>query len=170
MNFQVNHWVIGLCGCQVRCCTLRCSSGSLQSCRARAKLQVYLCTARESLMQSLWVSFKWKEKYYFLMKMKTKIFSVKELSLFLQSFPSLSVSADQNETVLVFRGSVYWTVSADGGVSSPLPLRQRWPGLPQAIEAAAFSPLDSKWYFFKGTSSLNSFQTQTFLYNNLHIW
>uniref|UniRef100_A0A3P9INJ4 Matrix metallopeptidase 28 n=1 Tax=Oryzias latipes TaxID=8090 RepID=A0A3P9INJ4_ORYLA len=61
-----------------------------------------------------------------------------------------AITMDQNETVLVFRGSVYWTVSADGGVSSPLPLRQRWPGLPQAIEAAAFSPLDSKWYFFKG--------------------
>eukprot|EP00063_Salmo_salar_P042639 XP_014017474.1 PREDICTED: matrix metalloproteinase-28-like isoform X2 [Salmo salar] len=57
---------------------------------------------------------------------------------------------DQNHTVLVFRGSVYWTVSAQGNVSAPLPLQQRWPHLPLAIEAAAFSPLDSKWYFFKG--------------------
>uniref|UniRef100_A0A8D3CUM9 Matrix metallopeptidase 28 n=1 Tax=Scophthalmus maximus TaxID=52904 RepID=A0A8D3CUM9_SCOMX len=57
---------------------------------------------------------------------------------------------DQNDTVLVFRGSVYWTVSAEGSVSGPLPLRQRWPDLPPAIEAAAFSPPDSKWYFFKG--------------------
>lgn len=63
---------------------------------------------------------------------------------------------DQNDTVLVFRGSVYWSVSAAGSVSGPLPLSQRWPDLPLAIEAAAFSPLDSKWYFFKGTASLNS--------------
>lgn len=62
------------------------------------------------------------------------------------------VDPAQNETVLVFRGSVFWTVSADGDVSSPLPLRQRWPELPPAVEAAAFSPLDSKWYFFKGTA------------------
>lgn len=63
---------------------------------------------------------------------------------------------DQNETVLVFRGSIYWTVSSEGVVRGPLPLRQRWPDLPPAIEAAAFSPLDSKWYFFKGTASLSS--------------
>ncbi|KAI3354377.1 hypothetical protein L3Q82_018901 [Scortum barcoo] len=61
-----------------------------------------------------------------------------------------AITIDQNETVLVFRGSVYWTVSAEGGASGPLPLSQRWPDLPSAIEAAAFSPLDSKWYFFKG--------------------
>ncbi|KAM3616451.1 uncharacterized protein V6R79_018234 [Siganus canaliculatus] len=61
-----------------------------------------------------------------------------------------AITMDLNETVLVFRGSMYWTVSARGDVSGPLPLRQRWPGLPPAIEAAAFSPLDSKWYFFKG--------------------
>ncbi|XP_076002708.1 matrix metalloproteinase-28 [Genypterus blacodes] len=61
-----------------------------------------------------------------------------------------AISMDQNETVLVFRGSVYWTVSADGRASGPLLLRQRWPHLPLAIEAAAFSPPDSKWYFFKG--------------------
>ncbi|KAL6116282.1 mmp28 [Pungitius sinensis] len=61
-----------------------------------------------------------------------------------------AITMDQNETVLVFRGGVYWTVPAGGGASGPLPLRQRWPDLPAAIEAAAFSPLDSKWYFFKG--------------------
>uniref|UniRef100_A0A3Q4G9W0 Matrix metallopeptidase 28 n=1 Tax=Neolamprologus brichardi TaxID=32507 RepID=A0A3Q4G9W0_NEOBR len=55
----------------------------------------------------------------------------------------------QNKTVLVIRGSVYWTVPAEGSVSGPLPLRQRWPDLPPAIEATAFSPPDSKWYFFK---------------------
>ncbi|CAG6004978.1 unnamed protein product [Menidia menidia] len=61
-----------------------------------------------------------------------------------------AITMDQNGTVLVFRGSVHWAVSAEGRVSGPLPLRQHWPDLPQAIEAAAFSPLDSKWYFFKG--------------------
>ncbi|XP_056139839.1 matrix metalloproteinase-28 [Lampris incognitus] len=61
-----------------------------------------------------------------------------------------AITVDQNETVLVFRGSMYWTVSAEGNVSVPLPLRQRWSHLPPAIEAAAFSPQDSKWYFFKG--------------------
>ncbi|XP_068601834.1 matrix metalloproteinase-28 [Brachionichthys hirsutus] len=61
-----------------------------------------------------------------------------------------AITMDQNRTVLVFRGSVYWTVSADGDVSGPLALRQRWADLPLAIEAASFSPLDSKWYFFKG--------------------
>lgn len=66
------------------------------------------------------------------------------------------VYLDQNETVLVFRGSMYWTVSAGGDVNGPLPLRERWHDLPPAIEAAAFSPLDSKWYFFKGTAPLSS--------------
>lgn len=61
-----------------------------------------------------------------------------------------AITIDQNETVLVFRGSVYWTVMKDGSVRGPLPLLQRWSELPPAIEAAAFSPLDSKWYFFKG--------------------
>ncbi|XP_026154248.1 matrix metalloproteinase-28 [Mastacembelus armatus] len=60
-----------------------------------------------------------------------------------------AITVDQNNTVLVFRGSVYWTVSAED-VSGPMPLRQRWSELPLAIEAAAFSALDSKWYFFKG--------------------
>ncbi|XP_028429376.1 matrix metalloproteinase-28 isoform X2 [Perca flavescens] len=60
-----------------------------------------------------------------------------------------AITMDQNDTVLVFRGGVYWTVLAEGGVSGPLPLHQRWSDLPPAIEAAAFSPLDSKWYFFK---------------------
>ncbi len=68
----------------------------------------------------------------------------------------LCVYPDQNQTVLVFRGSVYWTVSAEGVASGPLPLRQRWSDLPPAIEAAAFSPPDSKWYFFKGAASPSS--------------
>uniref|UniRef100_A0A3B4A7Q4 Peptidase metallopeptidase domain-containing protein n=1 Tax=Periophthalmus magnuspinnatus TaxID=409849 RepID=A0A3B4A7Q4_9GOBI len=62
---------------------------------------------------------------------------------------------DQNDTVLVFRGSFFWTVSPKGAVTRPLPLRQRWADLPPAIEAAAFSPIDSKLYFFKGTAQLS---------------
>ncbi|XP_059931692.1 matrix metalloproteinase-28 isoform X1 [Gadus macrocephalus] len=61
-----------------------------------------------------------------------------------------AITMDQNQTVVVFRGSVYWTIPSDGNVSGPFPLRQRWGHLPLAVEAAAFSPLDSKWYFFKG--------------------
>ncbi|KAM6933543.1 matrix metalloproteinase-28 [Xenentodon cancila] len=61
-----------------------------------------------------------------------------------------AITMDQSGTVLVFRGGMYWSVSAKGSVSGPLPLQERWSNLPQAIEAAAFSPLDSKWYFFKG--------------------
>ncbi|KAK2912630.1 matrix metalloproteinase-28 [Channa argus] len=61
-----------------------------------------------------------------------------------------AITMDQNDTVLVFRGSMYWTVSAESSVNGPLPIRQRWPDLPPAVEAAAFSSLDSKWYFFKG--------------------
>lgn len=61
-----------------------------------------------------------------------------------------AITLDQNGTVLVFRGSFFWTVSPKGAVSGPAPLRQRWADLPPAIEAAAFSPLDSRMYFFKG--------------------
>ncbi|KAM6946013.1 matrix metalloproteinase-28 [Aplochiton taeniatus] len=61
-----------------------------------------------------------------------------------------AITNDPNGTVLVFRGSVFWMVPPQGKVSGPLSLQQRWPLLPQAIEAAAFSPLDAKWYFFKG--------------------
>ncbi|TNN25964.1 Matrix metalloproteinase-28 [Liparis tanakae] len=60
-----------------------------------------------------------------------------------------SVPPDLNGTVLVFRGPVFWSVSA-GTVSGPVPLRRRWAGLPAAVEAAAFSPPDNKWYFFRG--------------------
>ncbi|KAM9318989.1 matrix metalloproteinase-28 isoform 2-T2 [Pholidichthys leucotaenia] len=61
-----------------------------------------------------------------------------------------AITVDQNNTVLVFRSGVYWTISAEGDVNGPLPLRQRWSDLPPAVEAATFCPLDSKWYFFKG--------------------
>lgn len=52
--------------------------------------------------------------------------------------------------MLVFRGGLFWTVTSEGNGSAPLSLKQRWPQLPFAIEAAAFSPLDGKLYFFNG--------------------
>uniref|UniRef100_A0A4W4FRM1 Peptidase metallopeptidase domain-containing protein n=1 Tax=Electrophorus electricus TaxID=8005 RepID=A0A4W4FRM1_ELEEL len=61
-----------------------------------------------------------------------------------------AITVDGNGTIMVFKGGLFWTVSSEGNVSDPLPLRQRWPHLPFAIEAAAFSPLDAKMYFFKG--------------------
>ncbi|XP_041920151.1 matrix metalloproteinase-28 isoform X2 [Alosa sapidissima] len=61
-----------------------------------------------------------------------------------------AITMDQNRTVLVFRSNLFWTVTPEGTPSSPTSLQQRWPELPLAIEAAAFSPLDGKLYFFKG--------------------
>ncbi|KAL0973008.1 hypothetical protein UPYG_G00197630 [Umbra pygmaea] len=61
-----------------------------------------------------------------------------------------AITMDQNQTLLVFRGNVFWTVSAEGNISGPFALQRRWPNLPLGIDAAAFSLLDSKWYFFKG--------------------
>ncbi|XP_007258445.1 matrix metalloproteinase-28 [Astyanax mexicanus] len=61
-----------------------------------------------------------------------------------------AITMDGNGTVLIFRGGLFWTVSSEGNVSSPLPLQQHWPHLPFTIDAAAFSPLDGKLYFFKG--------------------
>ncbi|XP_057694947.1 matrix metalloproteinase-28 isoform X4 [Corythoichthys intestinalis] len=72
------------------------------------------------------------------------------LPLYCQSGMFDAITVDANRTVLVFRGGVYWTVSAEGRSTGPLALRQRWADLPPAIEAATFSPLDAKWYFFKG--------------------
>lgn len=64
--------------------------------------------------------------------------------------------ADQDGTSLVFRGGLFWTVSPAGNTSSPLPLQNRWPGLPLAIEAAAYSEMDNKFYFFKGSVKMKT--------------
>ncbi|XP_067113375.1 matrix metalloproteinase-28-like [Osmerus mordax] len=61
-----------------------------------------------------------------------------------------AITMDQNGITLVFHGGLYWTVSSAGEVSSPRPLHSRWAELPLAIEAAAYSLLDNKFYFFKG--------------------
>lgn len=94
----------------------------------------YPTTARVSLMPSPWVRtghFNW------------------HINTFPRTVYSWRFSVDENGTVLVFQGHHFWTVS-NGSVSNRLPLQTRWPQLPLAIEAAAFSPLDSKLYFFKG--------------------
>ncbi|KAL4660540.1 matrix metalloproteinase-28 [Arapaima gigas] len=61
-----------------------------------------------------------------------------------------AVTMDLDNTILVFRGGLFWVVSTQGNVSGPFPLQKRWPQLPLTIEAAAFSMLDKKLYFFKG--------------------
>lgn len=100
--------------------------------------------------------------FFFLLLMKSYnenlfVNTVSHTDIYLCNFfCPVCVLPDQNDTVLVFRGSAYWTVSAEGSVTGPLSLRQRWSDIPTPIEAAAFSPLDSKWYFFKGAASLNS--------------
>ncbi|KTF72020.1 hypothetical protein cypCar_00043977, partial [Cyprinus carpio] len=71
-----------------------------------------------------------------------------------------AITTDEDGTVLVFQGSRFWMVS-NGSVSAPLPLQVRWPQLSLAIEAAAFSPLDSKLYFFKGRLDFRQFPKNT---------
>lgn len=60
--------------------------------------------------------------------------------------------ADGQQRLYVFQGNQFWEVTADGNVSEPRPLRERWAGLPPHIEAAAVSLEDGDFYFFKGTS------------------
>lgn len=43
-------------------------------------------------------------------------------------------------------------MAADGNVSEPRPLQERWAGLPPNIEAAAVSLENGDFYFFKGTN------------------
>lgn len=60
--------------------------------------------------------------------------------------------ADGQQRLYVFQGNQFWEVTADGNVSEPRSLRERWAGLPPHIEAAAVSLEDGDFYFFKGTS------------------
>ncbi|MGH0136111.1 UNVERIFIED_CONTAM: hypothetical protein FKN15_010893 [Acipenser sinensis] len=64
-----------------------------------------------------------------------------------------AITMDLNHTVYIFKGGQYWTVSTAGQVSSAL-LREGWPGLPRAIEAAAVSQKDGKFYFFRVSAVL----------------
>ncbi|KAF4012079.1 hypothetical protein G4228_003295 [Cervus hanglu yarkandensis] len=58
---------------------------------------------------------------------------------------------DGQQRLYVFQGNQFWEVTADGNVSEPRPLRERWAGLPPHIEAAAVSLEDGDFYFFKGS-------------------
>lgn len=60
--------------------------------------------------------------------------------------------ADRQQRLYVFQGNQFWEVAADGNVSEPRPLQERWAGLPPHIEAAAVSLEEGDFYFFKGTS------------------
>ncbi|XP_036871461.1 matrix metalloproteinase-28 isoform X3 [Manis javanica] len=58
---------------------------------------------------------------------------------------------DGQQQLYIFQGSHFWEVAADGNVSEPRPLQERWAGLPPNIEAAAVSLEDGDFYFFKGS-------------------
>nr|XP_017204558.1 matrix metalloproteinase-28 isoform X2 [Oryctolagus cuniculus] len=62
-----------------------------------------------------------------------------------------AITVDGQQQLYVFKGSHFWEVAADGNVSEPRPLRDRWAGLPPDIEAAAVSLEDGDFYFFKGS-------------------
>uniref|UniRef100_A0A8D1P0Q8 Peptidase metallopeptidase domain-containing protein n=1 Tax=Sus scrofa TaxID=9823 RepID=A0A8D1P0Q8_PIG len=58
---------------------------------------------------------------------------------------------DRQQRLYVFQGNQFWEVAADGNVSEPRPLQERWAGLPPHIEAAAVSLEEGDFYFFKGS-------------------
>uniref|UniRef100_A0A8C5NWD6 Matrix metallopeptidase 28 (epilysin) n=1 Tax=Jaculus jaculus TaxID=51337 RepID=A0A8C5NWD6_JACJA len=62
-----------------------------------------------------------------------------------------AITVDGQQRLSIFKGSHFWEVAADGNVSEPRPLQDRWPGLPPNIEAAAVSLEDGDFYFFKGS-------------------
>lgn len=62
-----------------------------------------------------------------------------------------AVTVDGQQRLYIFQGSHFWEVTADGNVSEPRPLQERWAGLPPHIEAAAVSLEDGDFYFFKGS-------------------
>ncbi|XP_064379439.1 matrix metalloproteinase-28 isoform X2 [Dromaius novaehollandiae] len=61
-----------------------------------------------------------------------------------------AITADVDHNLYIFKGSHYWLVSVSGNASDPQPLHTRWPGLPSGIDAAAWSELSGRFYFFKG--------------------
>ncbi|XP_037349731.1 matrix metalloproteinase-28 isoform X4 [Talpa occidentalis] len=70
------------------------------------------------------------------------------------SFDALTV--DRQQRVYIFKGNQFWEVAADGNMSGPRPLQERWAGLPPHIEAAAVSLEDGDFYFFKGCPILRA--------------
>ncbi|XP_069828808.1 matrix metalloproteinase-28 isoform X2 [Dendropsophus ebraccatus] len=61
-----------------------------------------------------------------------------------------AITWDLKQTLYIFKGGNYWTISPSGNVSEPQFSQQRWKKLPAFIEAAAVSGADGKFYFFKG--------------------
>ncbi|XP_036307086.1 matrix metalloproteinase-28 isoform X2 [Pipistrellus kuhlii] len=64
--------------------------------------------------------------------------------------PFDAITVDRQQRLYVFQGSHFWEVGADGNVSGPHPLQERWAGLPPNIEAAAVSLENGDFFFFKG--------------------
>lgn len=62
-----------------------------------------------------------------------------------------AITVDGQRHLYVFKGSHFWEVTAEGNVSEPRLLQERWPGLPPHLEAAAVSLEDGDFYFFKGS-------------------
>ncbi|XP_069768221.1 matrix metalloproteinase-28 isoform X5 [Narcine bancroftii] len=57
---------------------------------------------------------------------------------------------DMKQNIYIFRGADYWKLSRDGSSRGPMSLQKSWPDLPAAIEAAAVSEKEGKFYFFRG--------------------
>ncbi|XP_056675419.1 matrix metalloproteinase-28 isoform X4 [Monodelphis domestica] len=62
-----------------------------------------------------------------------------------------TITADKDHRVYIFKGNSFWEVEADGNVSEPQLLQEKWASLPPYIEAAAVSQDDGDFYFFKGS-------------------
>ncbi|XP_023378605.1 matrix metalloproteinase-28 isoform X5 [Pteropus vampyrus] len=62
-----------------------------------------------------------------------------------------AITIDRQGRLYIFQGNHFWEVAADGNISEPHPLQERWAGLPPHIEAAAVSLEDGDFYFFKGS-------------------
>ncbi|XP_067866199.1 matrix metalloproteinase-28 isoform X1 [Heterodontus francisci] len=61
-----------------------------------------------------------------------------------------TLTKDLKQNIYIFRGADYWKLSKDGNIKGPLSLQKSWPELPAAIEAAAVSAKEGKFYFFRG--------------------
>ncbi|KAG8451709.1 hypothetical protein GDO86_003775, partial [Hymenochirus boettgeri] len=61
-----------------------------------------------------------------------------------------AITWDLKQTLYIFKGQHFWTISSSGNVSQPQTLQKRWKKLPSFIETAVLSGFDGKFYFFKG--------------------
>lgn len=66
------------------------------------------------------------------------------------------------DNLYIFKGKYYWIVSKGESAAGPYLLQTKWPDLPSAIDAAAFSEKDRKFYFFKGSSFDCTYQTRSY--------